>query len=85
VLEQARVRISMDGRGRWVDHVLIERVWRSVKYEEVYLHAWETGAEAKAALARDFAFYNGTRPHEALAYRTPDEVYFKAGAAKEVA
>jgi len=83
VLEQAKVRISMDGRGRWVDNVFIERLWRSVKYEEVYLHAWETGAEAKAALARYFAFYNGTRPHEALAYRTPDELYF--GAAEEVA
>jgi putative transposase len=76
VLEQAKVRISMDGRGRWVDNVFIERLWRSVKYEEVYLHAWETGAEAKAALARYFAFYNGTRPHEALSYRTPDELYF---------
>ena len=85
VLEQAKVRISMDGQGRWVDNVFIERLWRSVKYEEVYLHAWETGAEAKAALARYFAFYNGTRPHEALAYRTPDEVYFKAGTAEEVA
>jgi putative transposase len=85
VLEQAKVRISMDGRGRWVDNVFIERLWRSVKYEEVYLHAWETGAEAKAALARYFAFYNGTRPHEALGYRTPDELYFRAGAAEEVA
>jgi putative transposase len=56
-----------------------------VKYEEVYLHAWESGAEAKAALARYFAFYNGTRPHEALDYHTPDERYFGAGAAQEVA
>ena len=62
VLEQAKVRISMDGRGRWVDNVFIERLGRSVKYEEVYLHAWETGAEAKAALGRYFAFYKGTRP-----------------------
>ena len=84
VLERARVRISMDSRGRWLDNVFIERLWRSVKYEEVYLHAWETGAEAKAALARYFAFYNGTRPHEALGYRTPDELYFR-GAAEEVA
>jgi putative transposase len=83
VLEQARVRISMEGRGRWVDNVFIERLWRSVKYEEVYLHAWETGLEAKAALARYLAFYNSTRPHAALAYRTPDELYF--GAAEEVA
>jgi putative transposase len=85
VLERAQVRISMDGRGRWVDNVFIERLWRSVKYEEVYLYAWETSAEAKAALARYFAFYNGTRPHEALGYCTPDELYFGAGAAEEVA
>lgn len=85
VLEQAQVRISMDGRGRWLDNVFIERLWRSVKYEEVYLHAWESGAEAKAGLARYFAFYNGTRPHEALGYRTPDELYFRADAAQEVA
>jgi putative transposase len=85
VLEQAKVRISMDSRGRWLDNVFIERLWRSVKYEEVYLHAWESGAEAKAGLARYFAFYNGTRPHEALDYRTPDERYFGAAAAQEVA
>jgi putative transposase len=85
VLEQAKVRIRLDGRGRWVDHVFIERLWRSVKSEAVYLHAWETGAEAKAALARDFAFYHGTRSQEARGYRTPDELYFRAGAAEEVA
>jgi putative transposase len=85
VLEKAQVRISMDGRGRWLDNVFIERLWRSVKYEEVYLHAWESSAEAKAGLARYFAFYNDTRPHEALGYRTPDELYFGAGAAQEVA
>jgi putative transposase len=85
VREQVKVRISMDGRGRWLDNVFIERLWRSVKYEEVYLHAWETGAEAKAALARYFTFYKGTRPHEALGYRTPNELYFGAGAAEAVA
>jgi putative transposase len=74
----------VDGRGGFVDNVFIERLWRSVKYEEMYLHAWETGAEANAALARYFGFYNDTRPHEALAYRTPDELYFSAGAAEEV-
>jgi putative transposase len=82
-LEQATVRIRREGRGRWIDNVFSERLWRSVKYEEGYLHAWETGAEAKAALARYVAFYKGTRPPEALAYRTPDELY--CGAAEEVA
>ena len=85
LLEQAQVRISMDSRGRWLDNVLIERLWRSVKYEEVDLHAWENRAQAPAALARYFAFYHGVRPHEALAYRTPDERYVGVAAAQEVA
>lgn len=85
LLEQAHVRISMDSRGRWLDKVFIERLWRSVKYEEGYLHAWENRAQAQAALARYFAFYHGVRPHEALHYRTPDERYFGVGAAQEVA
>jgi putative transposase len=65
--------------------VFIERLRRSVKDEQGCLHAWEPGAEAKAAVARYFAFYHGPRPHEALAYRTPEELYFGAGAAEEVA
>jgi putative transposase len=85
VLQQAKVRISMDGRGRWLDNVFIERLWRAVKYEEVYLHAWDSPTEAKAALGRYFTFYNGLRPHEALDYRTPDELYFRAGVVQEVA
>jgi putative transposase len=75
-LEQTPARISMDSRGRWLDNVFIERLWRSVKYEEVYLHAWERIADAKAGLQRYFAFYNRVRPHEALDYQTPDERYF---------
>jgi putative transposase len=76
VLQAQGVRISMDGKGRWVDNVFVERLWRSVKYEEVYLHAYESPREAKAALERYFQFYNARRPHQALDDRTPDEVYF---------
>ena len=73
MLEAARVRISMDGRGRWMDNVFIERLWRSLKYECVYLHAFETGLEARAGLARWIDYYNAARPHSALSGRTPDE------------
>ena len=78
-LEDAGVRISMDGRGRWMDNVFIERLWRSLKYECVYLHAFETGSELRAGLARWIGFYNGVRPHSVFAGRTPDEVYFAGG------
>jgi len=75
VLEDAGVAISMDGKGRWVDNVFVERLWRSVKYEEVYLHAYESVAEASAGLARYFAFYNAERRHQRLNRQTPDRVY----------
>jgi putative transposase len=75
VLQDAGVRISMDGRGRWIDNVFIERLWRSVKYECVYLNAFETGSEARAGIGRWISYYNGVRPHSALAGRTPDEAY----------
>lgn len=75
-LKAAGVAISMDGKGRWIDNVFIERLWRSVKYEEVYLHAYASGSEAHQSLLRYFAFYNGRRTHEALDYATPDEKYF---------
>lgn len=76
VLRKAEVRISMDGRGRWMDNVFIERLWRSVKYECVYLHAFETGSELRAGLGRWFSYYyNHHRPHSALAGRTPAEAY----------
>jgi putative transposase len=75
VLQQAGVRISMDGRGRWLDNVFIERLWRSLKYECVDLHALETGSELRAGLARWIGYYNAGRPHSALAGRTPDEAY----------
>ena len=66
----------MDGKGRWVDNVFIERLWRSVKYEDVYLRAYETPIELRTGLARYFDFYNTRRRHSALDRRTPDEVYF---------
>jgi putative transposase len=69
------IRISMDGRGRAYDNIFIERLWRSVKYEEVYLHDYQTPAEARLGLGRYFTFYNQQRPHQALDHRTPAEVY----------
>ena len=80
-LKGAGVAISMDGKGRWIDNVFIERLWRSVKYEDVYLRAYASGSEARQCLTRYFAFYNARRVHESLEYATPDEVYFGALAA----
>ena len=79
MLADANVRISMDGRGRWMDNVFIERLWRSLKYECVYLHAFETGLTLHAGLSRWIAHYNTQRPHSALAGRTPEEAYFGCG------
>lgn len=76
VLKDAGVAISMDGKGRWIDNVFIERLWRSVKYEEVYLRAYANGTEARMGLTRYFRLYNTVRSHQSLEYRTPDEVYF---------
>ena len=70
------VAISMDGRGAWRDNVLVERLWRSVKYEEVYLRAYDGVADARASLGQYLDFYNGKRPHSSLAARTPDQAYF---------
>ena len=75
-LRSKDIAISMDGKGRWVDNVFIERLWRSVKYEEVYLKAYENLREARQSLGTYFAFYNEARPHQHLDYKTPDEVYF---------
>ena len=75
-LKATGCRISMDGKGRWIDNVFIERLWRSVKYENVYLYAYRDGREARQRLIEYFAFYNGRRGHQSLDYRTPDEVYF---------
>jgi putative transposase len=77
-LKAAGVAISMDGKGRWIDNIFIERLWRSVKYEDVYLRAYASGSEARQSLTKYFAFYNARRVHEGLSYATPDEVYFGA-------
>jgi putative transposase len=76
-LRDAGVRISMDGRGRWMDNIMIERLWRSLKYECVYLHAFETGSEANKGIAKWVNLYNEQRPHSSLDDRTPDETYWK--------
>ena len=75
LLEKRDIRISMDGKGSYSDNLFIERLWRTVKYEEVYLKAYRDGSEARAALADYFRFYNNQRPHQGLGYRTPAAVY----------
>ena len=75
LLERHGVRISMDGKGRYSDNIFVERLWRTVKYEEVYLKAYSNGREAKAGLDGYFRFYNTQRPHQALGYLTPAEVF----------
>jgi putative transposase len=76
VLLKAGVAISMDGKGAWRDNVFVERLWRSIKYEEVYLRAYDTVSEARASIGRYLTFYNGRRPHSSLDRRTPDQAYF---------
>ncbi|HTO80473.1 MAG TPA: IS3 family transposase, partial [Methylocystis sp.] len=75
VLLDAKVAISMDGKDAWRDNVFVERLWRSVKYEGVYLHAYDSVSEAKTSIARYLALYNTRRPHSSLDARTPDEAY----------
>jgi putative transposase len=75
LLEQHGVRISMDGKGSYNDNLFIERLWRTVKYEEVYLKAYQDGRDARSNLANYFHFYNAERPHQSLGYRTPAEVF----------
>lgn len=83
VLLTLGIQISMDGKGRWLDNVFIERLWRSLKYEEVYLHAYDTVAAAREGIAHYFDFFNNERPHEALGYQTPASFY--DGGLREVA
>jgi putative transposase len=78
ILEQHGVRISMDGKGSYNDNLFIERLWRSVKYEEVYLKAYHDGRETRVSLVNYFRFYNTERPHQALGYRTPAEIFASA-------
>jgi putative transposase len=82
VLRAASVRISMDGRGRWMDNVFIERLWRSLKYECIYLHAFETGSALRAGLRTWIGYYNAQRPHSTLAGQTPDEAYWATATEK---
>ncbi len=76
-VKQAGVRISMDGKGRFLDNIFIERLWRSMKYECVYLHAWESGSEAKNGIKKWMEFYNPKRPHSALGRKPPAVVYWQ--------
>ncbi len=76
VLNQHRIAISMDGKGSWRDNVFVERLWKSVKYEEVYLHAYDSVADARAGIGRYLNFYNTLRPHSRLDAQPPDRVYF---------
>lgn len=76
-LRRSGVRISMDGKGRFLDNIFVERLWRSMKYECVYLHAWETGSEAKTGIRKWMEFYNRKRPHSALGGRSPAVVYWQ--------
>ena len=78
LLKQQGIQISMDGKGAWRDNVFVERLWRSVKYEEVYLHAYDTVSEARAGIGRYFDVYNRRRPHSSLERKTPDQVYYSS-------
>jgi putative transposase len=82
ILQAAGIRVSMDGRGRWLDNVFIERLWRSLKYECVYLHAFETGSDLRNGLSCWINYYNGERPHSALGGITPNEMYGTTGVEK---
>ncbi len=76
-LKRVGTRISMDGKGRFLDNIFVERLWRSLKYECVYLHAWESGSEAKAGIRKWIEFYNNKRPHSSLGGRPPAVVYWQ--------
>lgn len=78
VLKSHGVRISMDGKGRALDNIYVERLWRSLKYEDIYLNDYESVSELRRGVARYFSFYNGRRFHQSLGYQTPDDVYFAA-------
>jgi putative transposase len=85
LLESNGIRISMDGKGCWRDNVFVERLWRTIKYEQVYLHAYSSMQEAKTHLNEYLEFYNLVRPHQSLDGRTPDAVYYEAAGAEKPA
>lgn len=85
VLKKAEIAISMDCRGAWRDNVFVERLWRSIKYEEVYLHAYKTVSGARVGISRYLTFYNSRRPHSSLDRQTQDQAYFNALAPMMVA
>lgn len=85
IREEHGIALSMDGKGCWRDNVIVERFWRSLKYEEVYLHAYEGTSEARKGIGNYIEFYNGRRPHSVLDGRTPDDLYFTALAVEEAA
>ena len=76
VLAGREIKISMDGKGAWRDNVFVERLWRTIKYEEAYLRAYASVVEARASIGRYLAFYNTRRPHSSLDGKTPDQAYF---------
>ena len=78
LLKERNIEISMDGRGAWKDNVFVERLWRSIKYEEIYLRAYASVPEARAGIGRYLSFYNAKRPHSSLDRQTPDQAYFNA-------
>lgn len=80
LLKSNEIRISMDGKGRAIDNIFIERLWRTVKYEHIYLHAYEDGLSLYKGLNRYFSFYNGERRHQSLSYKTPEEHYLNQAA-----
>ncbi|RAK09499.1 putative transposase, partial [Salipiger aestuarii] len=77
VLAAHEIKISMDGKGAWRDNVFVERLWRTIKYEEVYLRAYASVSEARVGIGRYLSFYNTRRPHSSLDGRPPDQAYFK--------
>ena len=78
LLKEHDIKISMDGKGSWRDNVFIERLWRSVKYEDIYLRAYDSASAVRTGLNRYFNFYNSRRPHSSLDGQTPDQVYFNS-------
>ena len=78
LLKEHDIKISMDGKGSWRDNVFIERLWRSVKYEDIYLRAYDSASAVRTGLNRYFKFYNSRRPHSSLDGQTPDQVYFNS-------